>query len=115
MFCKPCSVDLCDIHNVLFMQGSPLLLKRIQEIFGEKLLHQYCLFHLNKLIVKDFPRKSTIAQMLLKYKLYNIFYNHEKEIELLSKLEVKERSIIRNYSALQIKAIDNESTFDSFL
>jgi hypothetical protein len=29
MFCKPCSVDLCDIHNVLFMQGSPLLLKRI--------------------------------------------------------------------------------------
>src|SRR5450756_3098513 len=34
--------------------------------------------------------------MLLKYKLYNIFYNHEKEIELLSKLEVKERSIIQN-------------------
>jgi hypothetical protein len=30
MFYKPCSVDLCEIHNVLFMQGSPLLLKRIQ-------------------------------------------------------------------------------------
>jgi len=70
--------------------------KIFKEILGEKLLHQYCLFHLNKLIGKDFPRKSTIAQMLLKYKLYNIFYNHEKEIELLSKLEVKERSIIQN-------------------
>jgi hypothetical protein len=70
--------------------------KIFKEIFGDKLLHQYCLFHLNKLIGKDFPRKSTIAQMLLKYKLYNIFYNHEKEIELLSKLEAKERSIIKN-------------------
>jgi len=70
--------------------------KILKEIFGDKLLHQYCLFHLNKLIGKDFPRKSTIAQVLLKYKLYNIFYNHEKEIELLSKLEAKERSIIQN-------------------
>jgi hypothetical protein len=68
----------------------------LNEIFGEKLLHQYCLFHLNKLIGKDFPRKTTIAQDLLKYKLYNIFYNHEKEIELLSKLEAKERSIIQD-------------------
>jgi hypothetical protein len=70
--------------------------KILKEIFGDKLLHQYCLFHLNKLIGKDFPRKSTIAQVLLKYRLYNIFYNHEKEIELLSKLEAKERSIIQN-------------------
>jgi len=68
----------------------------LNEIFGDKLLHQYCLFHLNKLIGKDFPRKTTIAQDLLKYKLYNIFYNHEKEIELLSKLETKERSIIQD-------------------
>src|SRR5450756_2397202 len=30
MFCKPCSGDLCEIHNFLFMQGLPLLLKRIQ-------------------------------------------------------------------------------------
>ncbi len=68
----------------------------LKEIFGDKLLHQYCLFHLNKLIGKDFPRKTTMAQDLLKYKLYNIFYNHEKEIELLSKLEAKERSIIQD-------------------
>src|SRR5450759_3432780 len=30
MFFKPCSGDLCEIHNFLFMQGLPLLLKRIQ-------------------------------------------------------------------------------------
>src|SRR5450756_741672 len=33
MFCKPCSGDLCEIHNFLFMQGLPLLLKRIRFIF----------------------------------------------------------------------------------
>jgi hypothetical protein len=70
--------------------------KIFKEIFGDKLLHQYCLFHLNKLIGKDFPRKTTIAQYLLKYKLYNIFYNHENEIELLTKLEAKESSIIQD-------------------
>jgi hypothetical protein len=28
--------------------------KILKEIFGNKLFHQYCLFHLNKLIAKDF-------------------------------------------------------------
>ena len=84
--------------------------KILKEIFGDKLLHQYCLFHLNKLIGKDFPRKSTVAQMLFKYKLYNIFYNHEKEIELLSKLEAKEISIIKNKKVYKewIKNAKNE-------
>jgi hypothetical protein len=88
--------------------------KIFKEIFGDKLLHQYCLFHLNKLIGKDFPRKTTIAQDLLKYKLYNIFYNHEKEIELLTKLEAKERGIIQDkkvYSKWIKKAKNDLHTF----
>jgi hypothetical protein len=40
--------------------------KIAEEVFGDKLLHQYCLLHLNKLIVKDFPRKISIAQELVK-------------------------------------------------
>ncbi|AKB52657.1 Mobile element protein [Methanosarcina barkeri str. Wiesmoor] len=52
----------------------------LKEVFGEKLVHQYCLMHLNKLIVSDFPKKTTIEQELLKYKLLNIFYNSENEI-----------------------------------
>src|SRR5450756_1509172 len=36
MFCKPCSGDLCEIHNFLFMQGLPLLLKRIPKKFADK-------------------------------------------------------------------------------
>jgi hypothetical protein len=34
MFCKPCSGDLCEIHNFLFMQGLPLLLKRIRHFLN---------------------------------------------------------------------------------
>ena len=82
----------------------------LKEIFGDKLLHQYCLMHLNKLIVKDFPKKTTIAQELIKYRLLNIFYNREKEIEMLRKLELKEREIIQNEDVYKawIKKAKNE-------
>ena len=36
----------------------------LSEVFGDKLVHQYCLMHLNKLVVHDFPRKTTIEQEL---------------------------------------------------
>jgi hypothetical protein len=68
----------------------------LKEVFGEKLVHQYCLMHLNKLIVNDFPRKTTIEQELLKYRLLNIFYNRENEIKFLEKLQYEELNVIRN-------------------
>jgi transposase-like protein len=82
----------------------------LKEIFGDKLLHQYCLLHLNKLIVKDFPKKTTMAQELLKYRLLNIFYNREKEIEMLRQLELKEKEIIQNEDVYKswIKKAKNE-------
>jgi hypothetical protein len=70
--------------------------KVLEEVFEDKLLHQYCLLHLNKLIVKDFPRKTSIAQELVKYRLLNIFYNREKEVERLVQLESEEKDIIKN-------------------
>jgi hypothetical protein len=36
-----------------------------EEFFGENLIHQYCLAHLNKLIVADFPNNTTIEQELI--------------------------------------------------
>jgi len=53
------------------------------EFFGENLIHQYCLTHLNKLIVADFPNNTTIEQELMKYQMLNIFYNRDAEIEFL--------------------------------
>lgn len=79
-----------------FYASYPSILK---EVFGDNLIHQYCLLHLNKLIVNDFSRNTTIAQELAKYKLLNIFYNREKEIEMLRKLELEEMDIIQNEDA----------------
>ena len=45
-----------------------------KRVFGNKVTHQLCLLHLNKLIINDFPRKPSIEQELIKYKLLNIFY-----------------------------------------
>jgi len=66
----------------------------LREVFGEKLVHQYCLMHLDKLVVRDFPRKMTIEQELLKYRILNIFYDREKEIEFLEELLSKELSLV---------------------
>lgn len=89
--------------------------KILKEIFGDKLLHQYCLFHLNKLIAKDFPRKTTIAQELLKYKLFNIFYNHEQEIKMLSELEAKEKTIIQYKKMYKLWIKNAKKDFYSFV
>jgi hypothetical protein len=64
-----------------------------KKVFGNKVTHQLCLLHLNKLIVTDFPRKTTIEQELIKYKLLNIFYNRELEMEFLSCLIEEERAM----------------------
>lgn len=82
----------------------------LKEVFGDKLLHQYCLLHLNKLIVNDFPKNTSIAQELLKYRLLNIFYNRQKEIKMLVELELQEREIIQNKEVYKswIKNAKNE-------
>lgn len=68
--------------------------KVLKEVFGDKLIHQYCLMHLDKIIVSDFPRNTTIEQELLKYRLLNIFYNRENEIKFLEKLQNEELNVI---------------------
>jgi hypothetical protein len=64
-------------------------------VFGDKVTHQLCLLHLNKLIVNDFPRKTSIEQELVKYRLLNIFYNREFEIEFLSCLIDEEKAMLQ--------------------
>lgn len=63
----------------------------LEEVFGDKATQQLCLLHLNKLIVGDFPRNTTIKQELIKYELLNIFYNRELEIEFLRSMADEEQ------------------------
>ncbi len=66
-----------------------------QEVFGSKVIHQFCLFHLNQLITNDFPRTATMDQELMKYKLLNIFYNRDLEIQFLSRKAEEEIDILK--------------------
>ena len=86
-----------DTHKPVFIitdlyRGYSEIFKRV---FGNKVTHQLCLLHLNKLIVKDFPRRLSIEQELIKYSLLNIFYNREPEIEFLSGLIDEEKDMLQ--------------------
>lgn len=78
------------------------------KVFGNNVTHQLCLLHLNKLIVNDFSRRTSIAQELVKYRLLNIFYNREPEIEFLSCLIEEENGMLqksrKEYKAWVIEA-----------
>ncbi|MGB7002174.1 MAG: transposase [Halobacteriota archaeon] len=87
-----------------------------KEFFGENLIHQYCLMHLNKLIVADFPRNTTIEQELMKYRILNIFYNRDAEIKfllgMLEEEQVRKQGAKKEYRAWLRKQI---ATFREFV
>ncbi len=60
--------------------------KIFKRIWGNKVVHQKCLFHLNKLVVKDFGRNTSLLNEYNKYLILNIFYNRKKELKFLERL-----------------------------
>ncbi len=56
-----------------------------KELWGNKMIHQKCLLHLNKLVVKDFGKKQQILNEYNKYLVLNIFYNRKKELKFLER------------------------------
>jgi hypothetical protein len=57
-----------------------------RSIWGNKVIHQKCLMHLNKLVVKGFGKNTTLLNEYNKYLILNIFYNRKKEIKFLERL-----------------------------
>lgn len=60
--------------------------KIFKRIWGNKVIHQKCLLHLNKLVVKDFGKNTTLLNEYNKYLILNIFYNRKKELKFLERL-----------------------------
>jgi hypothetical protein len=84
-----------DTHKPIFIvtdlyRGYDEIFKKI---FGNRVAHQFCLFHQSKLIVNDFPKKTTIEEELLKYRMLNIFYDRTSEIQWLSCLIEEEQEM----------------------
>ena len=61
-----------------------------KKIWGNKLILQKCLLHLNKLVVNDFGKNTTLQNEYNKYLLLNIFYNRNKELKFLEKFLKKQ-------------------------
>jgi len=64
--------------------------KIFRKIWGNKVIHQKCLLHLNKLVVKDFGKNTTLQNEYNKYLILNIFYNRKKELKFLERLLKKQ-------------------------
>ena len=65
----------------------PSIFKRI---WGNKVIHQKCVLHLNKLVVYDFGKNTSLLNEYNKYLILNIFYNREKELRFLKKILKKQ-------------------------
>ncbi|WP_146199853.1 hypothetical protein ACKUB1_01500 [Methanospirillum stamsii] len=65
----------------------------LKSLFGEKLIHQYCIFHLYQLICKEFSKSSSLSEFLLQYKLMNIFYDYEMEVLQIEKKVHEEKKL----------------------
>lgn len=62
-----------------------------EDIWGQKVKHQLCILHLNKLIVKDCGKVATIQEMYNTYLLLNIFLDRKKELLFLELLLAEQR------------------------
>jgi hypothetical protein len=65
----------------------------IKDVFKGNAIHQYCLFHLNQIIAKEFSKQAPMKDELVKYMLFNIFYDREEELNYLRKAVEEETSI----------------------
>lgn len=65
----------------------------IADVFNGKANHQYCIFHLNQNIAKEFSRKCPMKDEFVKYRLFNIFYNRDEELDFLKIICEEEASI----------------------
>ena len=64
----------------------------IAEVFNGNAIHQYCTFHLNQDIANEFSRHCPMKDELIKYRLFNIFYDRDEEINYLKKICEEESS-----------------------
>jgi len=86
MFFKPCSGDLCEIHNFLFMQGLPLLLKRIRITIDQK--EELRLVLSQKPIKKGYAQAEWDGPLLVKYMkdVLNLEYSVRQAQRLMKSL-----------------------------
>ncbi|NQU78530.1 transposase [Candidatus Woesearchaeota archaeon] len=84
-----------DTHKrtVIITDDCPWYPNVFKEIWGDKVVHQLCILHLNKLVVKDCGRVKTLQEMYDTYLLLGIFFDRSKEQQFLQMLIEEEKTI----------------------
>lgn len=82
-----------DKETIIITDDCPWYTETFTEVFGDKVKHQLCLLHLDKLIVADCGKVKTLQEMYNTYLLLNIFFNREKELLFIDML-MKEQSTV---------------------
>jgi hypothetical protein len=76
---------------IIITDGCPWYPELLNELWGNKVKHQMCILHLNKLVVGDCGKLLSLQEMYDTYLLLNIFYNREKELEFLQVMLSEEK------------------------
>lgn len=82
-----------------------------KSVFGKKIKLQFCIFHLNKLILKEYRDSlkigSTVNWDLMHYynlySLFNIFYDRSFELKILKKFMNNHKDFIQNLTEKKVK------------
>jgi hypothetical protein len=87
-----------------------------KSVFGRKIKLQFCVFHLNKLILKEYRDslklgkkiKWTLMHYYNMYCLFNIFYNRTFELNILRKFMKNHEEFKKNITAKKVKLLVNK-------
>lgn len=82
-----------DKKTVIITDDCPWYPTVFKEIWGDKVVHQLCILHLNKLIVNDCGRVKTLQEMYDTYLLLGIFFDRAKERQFLQMLMEEEKIV----------------------
>lgn len=85
-------------ETIIITDDCPWYSNIFEEIFGNKVKHQLCILHLNKLIVADCGKVKTLQEMYNTYLLLNIFFNREKELLFIQMLMEEQKGIAEKES-----------------
>lgn len=75
-----------DKETIIITDDCPWYPTVFEDIWGEKVRHQLCILHLNKLIIDDCGRAKSLQDMHNTYLLLNIFFNRSRELQFLKML-----------------------------
>ena len=80
-------------ETIIITDDCPWYPNIFKEIWGNKVKHQLCILHLNKLIVGDLPKVKSIQEMYDTYLELNIFIDRNNELMFIDILRQEQEKI----------------------